>query len=124
MRGIGTYVAFGFSACPRRVRGGQDAQMPDARPLPVTANRGPANVQALVSAALIVWVGIGTLLAEAGGVLALRPLTHAGVLLWFGLNLLRFRGVERIFMAAAFIVVPLVYGFADQPGHVLAVALD
>ena len=24
----------------------------------------------------------------------------------------------------AFIVVPLVYGFADQPGHVLAVALD
>ena len=98
--------------------------MPDARPPSVTANRGPANVQALISAALIVWVGIGTLVQEAGHVLALRSLTHAGVLLWFGLNLLRYRGVERIFMAASLLVVPLVYAFADQPGHVLALALD
>lgn len=98
--------------------------MPDARPLSVATDRSAADLQALISATIIVWVGAGTLLAEAGGVLALRPLTHAGVLLWFGLNLLRFRGVETIFMGAAFIVVPLVYGFADQPGHVLAVALD
>ena len=90
--------------------------MPAARSLPVTASRSAANLQAILSATIIVWVGIGTLVAEAGGVLVLRPLTHAGVLLWFGLNLLRFRGVEMIFVAAAFIVVPLVYALPTSPG--------
>jgi hypothetical protein len=83
-----------------------------------------ANAHAWLSAALILWVAAGTLLAEAGGVVALRPITHAGVLLWFALNLHRFRGVEIIFMAAAALVVPPILLFAHEPWHVIAVALD
>ena len=88
------------------------------------ANRSLADVRARFSAALIVWVGAGTLLAEAGGFTALRPVTHAGVLLWFALNLPLFRGVETIFMAAAVAVVPPILVFAEQPWHVIALALD
>lgn len=96
--------------------------MHGARPLPSLVDR--SNAHTAISAALIVWVGAGTLLAEAGGFVGLRPLTHAGVLLWFALNLHRFRGVEIIFMAAAVAVVPLVLLFAHEPWHVIAVALD
>lgn len=96
--------------------------MHGARPLAPALDR--SNAHAVVSAALILWVGAGTLLAEAGGFVGLRPVTHAGVLLWFALNLLRFRGVEVIFIAAAVGVVPFILLFAHEPWHVIAVALD
>ena len=73
---------------------------------------------------MIVWVGAGTLLAEAGGFVGLRPITHVGVLLWFALNLPLFRGVEIIFISAAVAVVPPILAFAEHPWHVIAVALD
>jgi hypothetical protein len=95
--------------------------MHGARLLP-TVDR--SNAHAWLSAVLILWVGAGTLLAEAGGFVGLRPITHSGVLLWFALNLHRFRGVEIIFMAAAVVVVPPILLFAHEPWHVIAVALD
>lgn len=73
---------------------------------------------------MILWVGAGTLLAEAGGFVALRPLTHAGVLLWFALNLHRLRGVEIIFMTAAVAVIAPILVFAHEPWDVLALGLD
>jgi hypothetical protein len=98
--------------------------MHGAEPVPAAVKRPKINAQAAVSAALVVFVGIGTLLTEASGWTGLRPATHVGVLLWFALNLHRLRGVEIVFMAAAVGVVPLVLAFAEQPWPVLAEALD
>lgn len=95
--------------------------MQGARPFPAVHR---PDVQALLSAALILWIGAGTLLAEAGGFVGLRPVTHVAVLLWFALNLHRFRGVEIVFMSAAVAVVPPVLLFAHDPWHVIAVGLD
>ncbi len=73
---------------------------------------------------MIVVVGVGTLLAEAGGVTALKPVTRVCVLLWFALNLPLMRGVELVFVAVAAAVVPAVMAFAAHPGDVLLEAID
>ena len=98
--------------------------MHDARRSSVAAARPFSNALAWVSAALIVVVGVGTLLAEGGGVTALEPATRACVLLWFALNLKLMRGVEVVFVAVASAVVPAVLVFAAHPVDVLLEATD
>jgi hypothetical protein len=98
--------------------------MHEAGPPPGAVKRPWSDAQAAVSAALVVFVGIGTLLMEASGWTGLRAATHIGVLLWFTLNLPRFRGVEIVFMTAVLVVVVLVLAFADRSWDVIAVALD
>jgi hypothetical protein len=98
--------------------------MHDAQRSSVTAVRPSANAYASISAALIAVVGVGTLLAEAGGITALAPVTRLAVLLWFALNLSRLRGVEIVFVAAAAGVVPAVVAFAVDPWPVLLEAID
>jgi hypothetical protein len=98
--------------------------MHDARRPSLAAARPSSNAAAWLSAALIVTVGIGTLLTEGGGAAALRPPTRVCVLLWFAVNLPRLRGVEIVFVAVAAAVVPAVLAFAAQPGETLNLALD
>jgi hypothetical protein len=98
--------------------------MHDARRSSLAATRSSTNAPAWISASLIVVVGVGTLLAEAGEITALRPLTRAGVLLWFAANLPRLRGVEMVFVAVAAAVVPAVVAFAPDPWRALLEGLD
>jgi len=83
-----------------------------------------SNAEAGFSAALIVIVGAGTLLAEAAGLNGLRMVARAGVLLWLLLNLRRMRGIELIFLSAAAAVVVLVVALSADPIGVLGVSLD
>jgi hypothetical protein len=98
--------------------------MHDARRSSIAAGRPSTNAPEWVSAALIVAVGVGTLLAGTAGVTALQPVTRICVLLWFAVNLPRMRGVELVFVAVAAAVVPAVVAFAAHPQAVLLDAVD
>lgn len=83
-----------------------------------------AHAQADGSAALVILVGMTQLLAEAGGLDALRPVARASVLLWLALNLRRMQRLEWIFLAAATAAALLVAAVAPDPVTTLLKGLD
>lgn len=98
--------------------------MHDAQRSSMPAAQLSGNAPEWVSAALIVVVGVGTLLAEVGGLTLVRPATRICILLWFALNLPRLRGVEFVFLGLAAMVALAVVALAPDPWHVLLDATD